>query len=76
MTGGSLPAMTWQRDHELRAPGHRAEGHPGRATGTGTGSDAQGKVASNKEAAPPLAHSHASDVLTRRGADALIRIER
>ena len=25
MTGGSLPAMTWQRGHDLRPPGHRTQ---------------------------------------------------
>ncbi len=27
MTGGSLPAMTWQRGHDLRPPGHRDQDH-------------------------------------------------
>src|SRR5262249_48264591 len=73
MTGGSLPAMTW---HEIMAYAHQGiELKPIPGLGPQGPRGARAAVAENKkdgEAPPPRPNS----VLTKRGADALVRVER
>ena len=73
MTGGSLPAMTW---HEIMAYAHQGiELKPLPGLGPQAPSVARAAVAEGKkdgDAAPTRPNS----ILTKRGADALVRLER
>jgi penicillin-binding protein 1A len=73
MTGGSLPAQTW---HEIMAFAHQGvEIKP--IPGLGGGAPARAVVAEGKPNAPaPEITGGRPSVLTRRGADALLRVER
>jgi penicillin-binding protein 1A len=73
MTGGSLPAMTW---HEIMAYAHQGielKSLPG--LGPQAPSVARAVVAEGKKESDAPA-SRPNSVLTKRGADALVRIER
>jgi penicillin-binding protein 1A len=73
MTGGSLPAMTWR---EIMAYAHQGiELKP--IPGLGPQAPSVARVAEGKKEgdAPPPA-SRPNSVLTKRGADALVRVER
>jgi penicillin-binding protein 1A len=70
MTGGSLPAMTW---HEIVAYAHQGvelKPIPGLGGSSGRSVIAEGRKESGDAPAGRLS------VLTRRGADALVRVER
>ena len=73
MTGGSLPAMTW---HEIMAYAHQGiELKP--IPGLGPQAPARPVAAeAKKDGTPEAAASRASSILTKRGADALVRVER
>ena len=73
MTGGSLPAMIWQRGHDLRPPGHRAQSAAGHSAGCGARA-ARSQVAATEKGQPPPPLR--PTVLTQRGTDVLVRIER
>ena len=71
MTGGSLPAMTW---HEIMAYAHQGvelKQIPGLGGSSGRTVTAEGRKESGGEAS-----ASRLPVLTRRGAEALIRVER
>jgi len=71
MTGGSLPAQTW---HEIMAYAHQGielKQIPGLGPQTATRAVAEAKKDGAAESAPGR-----PSVLTKRGADALIRVER
>ena len=72
MTGGSLPAMTWQRDHGLCAPGHRAAAAARRCAEPAPAPRPQvaAAVASAGDRPPR------PTLLTQRGAETLVRVER
>src|SRR5215468_6210488 len=76
MTGGSLPAMTW---HEIMAYAHQGielKTIPGLGT-QGPASPRQAAAEAKKqETAPDPTPSRGASVLTKRGADALVRVER
>jgi penicillin-binding protein 1A len=75
MTGGSLPAQTW---HEIMAYAHQGiELKPIPGLGPQGPSSGRAVVAESKKdgAADPPA-SRPTSVLTKRGADALVRVER
>ena len=73
MTGGSLPAMTWRAVMAYAHQGIELKGIPGRAADPDAGADVEGQGrAVAAAAAIPLRPT----LLTRRGADALVRIER
>ena len=73
MTGGSLPAQTW---HEIMAYAHQGielKSIPG----LGPQPPARAVVAEGKKDGKPDAPaSRPTSVLTKRGADALVRVER
>ncbi len=75
MTGGSLPAQTW---HEIMAYAHQGiELKPIPGIGPQAPSPGRAVVAESKKngaADPPT--SRPTSVLTKRGADALVRVER
>ena len=76
MTGGSPPAMTW---HEIMAFAH--QGIELKAIpGLGPQAPSRPVVAENKEnkkdGAAETPPSRSSTILTKRGADALVRVER
>jgi penicillin-binding protein 1A len=74
MTGGSLPAQTW---HEIMAFAHQGvELKP--IPGLGPDKPAAGRapVAEGKKDAPTEVAAGRPSVLTKRGADALVRVER
>src|SRR5215468_1552809 len=76
MTGGSLPAQTW---HEIMAYAHQGiELKPIPGLGTqGPASPRQvAAEAKKQETAPDPTPSRGASVLTKRGADALVRVER
>jgi penicillin-binding protein 1A len=75
MTGGSLPAMTW---HEIMAYAHQGiELKPIPGLGPQGPSAARPVVAeSKKDGASEAPASRPTSVLTKRGADALVRVER
>jgi penicillin-binding protein 1A len=73
MTGGSLPAMTW---HEIMAYAHQGiELKPLPGLGPQAPSVARAAVAEGKKDgdAPP---TRPNSILTKRGAEALVRLER
>jgi len=71
MTGGSLPAMTW---HEIMAYAHQGiELKP--IPGLGPQAPSAARVAEGKKEGEAPA-SRPNSVLTKRGADALVRVER
>jgi len=72
MTGGSLPAMTW---HEIMAYAHQGiELKPLPGLGPQAPSAPRAAVAEGKkDDAPP---TRPNSILTKRGADALVRLER
>jgi penicillin-binding protein 1A len=73
MTGGSLPAMTW---HEIMAYAHQGiELKPIPGLGPQAPSVARAGVAEGKKEGDVPA-SRPTSVLTKRGADALVRVER
>jgi len=77
MTGGSLPAMTW---HEIMAYAHQGiELKPIPGLGPDKPATGRAPVAENrenrKESTPEVAAGRPA-VLTKRGADALVRVER
>ena len=77
MTGGSLPAMMWRAAMAYAHQGIELKDIPGVPPAPAPAPTPKGKVASNKEAAPAAgALPLRPTVLTRRGADALIRIEK
>ena len=72
MTGGSLPAQTW---HEIMAYAHQGielKSIPG----LGSQPAARPVVAEGKKDGASEAAPRAASVLTKRGADALVRVER
>jgi penicillin-binding protein 1A len=76
MTGGSLPAQTW---HEIMAYAHQGielKQIPGLGS-QGPASPRQAAAeAAKKESAPePTAAARGAPILTKRGADALVRVE-
>jgi penicillin-binding protein 1A len=72
MTGGSLPAMTW---HTVMAYAHQGvELKP--IPGLGDKPAARVPVAEGKKEAVPEISAGRPSVLTRRGTDALLRVER
>jgi penicillin-binding protein 1A len=77
MTGGSLPAQTW---HEIMAYAHQGiELKPIPGLGPQSPSVARTAAAesrTDKKENAPEAPSRGASVLTKRGADALVRIER
>jgi penicillin-binding protein 1A len=71
MTGGSLPAQTW---HEIMAYAHQGiELKP--IPGLGPQGPAAARVAEGKKEADTTP-SRPNSILTKRGADALVRLER
>jgi len=73
MTGGSLPAMTW---HEIMAYAHQGiELKPIPGLGPQAPSVSRPVVAEGKKDGD-VAPSRPNSVLTKRGADALVRVER
>ena len=73
MTGGSLPAMTW---HEIMAYAHQGiELKPIPGLGPQAPSVSRPVVAEGKKDGD-VAPSRPTSVLTKRGADALVRVER
>ena len=73
MTGGSLPAMTWQAIMTYAHQGIELKPIPGIAPNPSPGAKPRANIAAvSAPGAPPLRPT----VLTQRGADALIRIER
>ena len=74
MTGGSLPAHDLARDHGLCAPGHRAQAHPGLGTQARLRRASRGRRQEGDRARPDA--QVRPSVLTKRGADALVRVER
>src|SRR5258708_3722886 len=74
MTGGSLPAMTW---HEIMAYAHQGiELKPIPGLGPQAPSAARPVVAEGKkDGAPDAPASRPTSVLTKRGADAPVRVE-
>src|SRR5262249_38707541 len=75
MTGGSLPAMTW---HEIMAYAHQGiELKPIPGLGPQAPTAPPPAVAENKKEKEAAARaSRPNSVLTKRGADALVRVER
>jgi penicillin-binding protein 1A len=75
MTGGSLPAQTW---HEIMAYAHQGiELKPIAGLGSQAPSSGRAVVAeSKKDGASEAPASRPTSVLTKRGADALVRVER
>jgi penicillin-binding protein 1A len=74
MTGGSLPAQTW---HEIMAYAHQGielKQIPGLSPQPATAPRAA--LAEGKKESTPDASPSRPSVLTKRGADALIRVER
>ena len=74
MTGGSLPAMTWQQIMAVCAPGHRAASRSRARPGTKP-PPARAPWPTPQGRTPDVA-ARPSVVLTRRGADVLVRLER
>jgi penicillin-binding protein 1A len=73
MTGGSLPAMTWRQIMDYAHQGIETKNIPGVAPGP-TPAPPQAAVASASPKAPDTQLRPA--VLTKRGADVLVRVER
>jgi penicillin-binding protein 1A len=73
MTGGSLPAMTWQAIMSYAHQGIELKNIPGVAPNPAPGTTPKAQVAA---AAARDAGSLRPTVLTRRGVDALVRLER
>jgi penicillin-binding protein 1A len=73
MTGGSLPAMTWQAIMTYAHQGIELKPIPGVAPNPPTGAPLRGQVAAMATPGAPMVRP---TVLTQRGAEALIRIER
>ena len=72
MTGGSLPAQTW---HEIMAYAHQGiELKP--IPGLGPQATGRAPVAEGKKDGAPEVAAGRPAILTRRGADALVRVER
>ena len=72
MTGGSLPAQTW---HEIMAYAHQGiELKP--IPGLGPQGPSAARVAEGKKDGDAPAASRPNSILTKRGADALVRLER
>ena len=74
MTGGSLPAQTWHDDHGLCPPGNRAQADP-RSRRASRRPRARAVAEAKKDSTADAGPSRPS-VLTKRGADALIRVEK
>jgi penicillin-binding protein 1A len=73
MTGGSLPAMTWRAVMAYAHQGIELKDIPGVPPATAPAATPKAKVAA---VAAPAAIALRPTLLTRRGADALVRIER
>ncbi len=71
MTGGSLPAMTWREIMVFAHQGVELKPIPGLSPGSGRAVVAEGR----KDGASEIAAGRPS-ALTRRGAEALVRVER
>jgi len=72
MTGGSLPAMTWHKIMAYAHDGIELKQLPGVAVPQVRQQQLVAEVKPKNEAAPPPRPA----LLTRRGADALVRVER
>ena len=74
MTGGSLPAQTW---HEIMAYAHQGiELKPIPGLGPQAPSTRPAVAENNKDKEAEVPASRPNSVLTKRGADALVRVER
>ena len=76
MTGGSLPAMTW---HEIMAYAHQGielKPIPGLGPQAPSARPVVAENKKDKESDTPAPASRPNSVLTKRGADALVRVER
>jgi penicillin-binding protein 1A len=72
MTGGALPAMTWHAIMEYAHQGIELKQLPGVAVPDRKQTVAEAKAKSNDQQPPPVRPA----VLTKRGADILVRVER
>jgi penicillin-binding protein 1A len=75
MTGGSLPAQTWREIVAYASQGIEHKSIPGLGP-QGPASPRAVAAESKKDSTPEATPGRAASVLTKRGADALVRVER